>query len=82
MKKRFVTLLVVGLTGLLFLAVGVLTAADLPTKAKKEVLIESKGHKKDKKGPVKLSHEKHNKEYKVACTPNVIIYIKKRVRKI
>ena len=66
MKKRFVTLLVVGLTGLLFLAVGALSAADVD--APEEVLIQGKDYKKDKKGPVKLTHEKHSKDYKIACT--------------
>ncbi len=76
MRKRIMTFFVVVLTGLFFLTVGVLTAADLPTKPKKKIfLIEhnngyktKKGKKRDKKGPVKLTHEKHNKEYKVACT--------------
>ncbi|MBL7213287.1 MAG: cytochrome c3 family protein [Desulfobacteraceae bacterium] len=64
MKKKFVTLLVVGLTGLLFLAVGALSAADQPN----DVLIKGKDYKKDKKGPVEFTHEKHSKDYKVACT--------------
>ncbi|MFH1951847.1 MAG: cytochrome c3 family protein [Pseudomonadota bacterium] len=64
MKNRFLTLLVVVLTGMIFLSAGILTAADEP---KKEVLIQGKGYEKDKKGPVKLTHEKHSKDYKVAC---------------
>ncbi len=66
MKKRFIGVLTIILTGLLFLSVGVLTAAD-KTDSPDEVTIENKGYKADKKGPVKLSHNKHNKEYKVAC---------------
>ncbi len=66
MRKKFVTLLVVALTGLLFLTVGVLTAADVDVP--KEVLIQGKDYKKDKKGPVKFTHEKHNKDFKIACT--------------
>ncbi len=64
MKRKLGTLLLVCLAGLLFLAVGVLTAADVP----KEIVIEGKGYKKDKKGPVKFLHEKHAKDYKIACT--------------
>ena len=64
MKKGLLTLVMISLTGLLFLAVGALTAADVP----EDISIENEGYKKDKKGPVKLSHKKHNVEYKVACT--------------
>ena len=64
MKKGLLTLVVVALTGLIFLTVGALTAADVPD----EVIIQNEGYKKDKKGPVKLSHKKHETEYKVACT--------------
>ena len=49
--------------GLVFATVGVLTAADVPD----EIMIENKGYKKDKKGPVKLTHKKHAVDYKVAC---------------
>ena len=66
MKIRFLTLLVVVLTGVMFLSVGALTAAE-KQKEPKEVLIKEKGYKKDKKGPVKLTHEKHSKDYKIAC---------------
>ena len=31
------------------------------------IIIENKGYTTDKKGPVKFSHLKHNKEYKVSC---------------
>jgi len=64
MNKKLLTLVTVVFTGLLFLTVGALTAADVPD----EVTIENKGYKKDKKGPVKLSHKKHSVDYKVACT--------------
>ena len=63
MKKRLLTLVMVVFTGLLFLTVGALIAADVPDEA----TIENEGYKKDKKGPVKLSHKKHSEEYKVAC---------------
>ncbi|MCP4666340.1 MAG: cytochrome c3 family protein [Deltaproteobacteria bacterium] len=64
MKKRILGVLTIMLTGLLFLGVGVLTAADVPDKLN----IEGKGYKKDKKGAVVLSHKKHSTDYKVACT--------------
>ena len=64
MKKRSLGVLPILLTGLIFLSVGVLTAADVPDS----VVIENKVYKDDKKGSVKLSHKKHSAEYKVACT--------------
>ena len=64
MKKGLLTLVIVFVTGLLFLAVGALIAADVPD----DVTIQNEGYKQDKKGPVKLSHKTHNTEYKVACT--------------
>jgi len=64
MNKRRLTLAMVVFAALLFLTVGVLTAADVPD----EVTIENKGYQKDKKGPIKLSHKKHHEEYKAACT--------------
>ena len=66
MKRKILTLLVVVLTGVMFLSVGALTAAE-KQKEPKDVLIKEKGYKKDKKGPVKLTHEKHAKDYKIAC---------------
>jgi len=57
-------MLVIGLlAGFLFLAVGVLTATDVPD----EVIIENSGYKKDRKDPVKLHHKKHATDYKVTC---------------
>ena len=74
MKKGIWSLGIVVLTGLMFLAVGALTAGE---KAKKpvppeEAKIENQGYKTDKKGHVKLSHKKHsdkkeNKGYGVTC---------------
>ena len=63
MKKGFLALTLVLFAGLMFLSVGVLTAADAPDMIK----IEHK-YKDDKKGPVNFSHKKHQDEYKVACT--------------
>ena len=64
MNKKLLTLVMVVFTGLLFLTVGALIAADVPD----EFNIENEGYQKDKKGPVKLHHKKHHDDYKVACT--------------
>ena len=66
MKRKFVVGLMVALTGLLFLAVGVLTAAEAP-KPPKEILINDKGFKRIIKGPVKFPHKLHI-DQKLACT--------------
>lgn len=64
MNKKLLTFLTVVLSGFLFLAVGVLTAADVPD----EIMLENAGYAKDTKGPVKFSHKKHSADYKAACT--------------
>ena len=64
MKNVLLNIMILALGGLLFLAVGTLTAADVAD----DVVIENKGYKKDQKGRVKLSHKKHSADYKVACT--------------
>ena len=64
MKKRPLPLVVAVLFGVMFLTVGLLTAADVPD----EVMIENQGYAKDIKGPVKLSHKKHVEDYKAVCT--------------
>ena len=66
MKKGFWSLGVVVFTGLMFLTVGALTAADQPAPPD-EIMIENTGYKADKKGPVKLHHKKHAEVYKVDC---------------
>lgn len=63
MKKSILILIVLAITGISFIAVNTLIAADLPD----EIVIEGDSYKKDKKGPVKLSHLKHSVDYKVAC---------------
>ena len=63
MKRGMLSLGVVALLGLIFIAAGVLTAADVPDT----VSIENEGYKKDKKRPVPLSHKKHSVDYKVKC---------------
>jgi len=64
MNKRFLTVLVASLTGLLFLTVGILVAADIP----EQITIQNTGYKQDKKGPVVFNHKKHQVDYKIACT--------------
>ena len=63
MKKGRDTLFLVVFAGFLFLAVGALTAADVPD----DIKIENQGYSNDKKGPVGLTHQKHIDEYKVSC---------------
>jgi len=67
MMKRFFTLMLIALVGVVFVSVGALTAADC-ADVPEEVVIENDGYKSDKKGPVKLSHKKHVDEYGVSCT--------------
>ena len=64
MIKRPLTLTLLMVGALLFVAAGVFASAQ---KAADEFNIENK-YKDDKKGPVKLTHKKHAEEYKVACT--------------
>ncbi|MBW2608848.1 MAG: cytochrome c3 family protein [Deltaproteobacteria bacterium] len=63
MKKGLLTVAAVLLMGFLFIAAGVLTAADVSD----DVQIENKGYKKDQKKPVKLTHKTHIEEHKVTC---------------
>jgi hypothetical protein len=63
MSKKFRVLTNIFFISLLLLGVGVLIAADLPTVAPDEVIIDNKGYKKDKKGPVKFDHKKHSEEF-------------------
>jgi hypothetical protein len=63
-EKRFlITLLVLGL--IVFLGGLWVNANDNSPPA--EVVINNTGYVKDKKGPVKFSHEKHVKEHQIAC---------------
>ena len=65
MSKKTLNLLIAIFVGLLFLAVGALTAADVPEPD--VVSIENEGYKRDIKGPVELHHKKHAEDYQVAC---------------
>lgn len=64
MKKGRPMLVLAVFAGLVFLALGVLTAADVPD----DILIENEGYKSDRKGPVKFSHKKHSTDYGAVCT--------------
>jgi len=63
MKRGFLALILMFVAGLMFLSVGVLTAANVAD----EFMIQNK-YKDDKKGPVKMTHKKHAEDYKIACT--------------
>ena len=63
MKKRIFFLSVVTLSIALFTGVGILIATDVGD----EINIKSDAFKAYKKGPVKLTHKKHNVDYKIAC---------------
>ena len=69
MNKRIWILGCVILAGLMFLTVGALTASEKkPGDAPDEIMIDNKGYKTDKKGPVKLTHKKHVEDYGAKCT--------------
>ena len=64
MRRKILVTIGVIVSLALFVGVGALIAAD----AQDEIAIKSKGFETYKKGPVKLSHKKHNVDYKIACT--------------
>ncbi len=63
MDKRLFTLLTVAIAGLVLIAVGTLTAEDMPG----EILIESKGYKRKVYKPVKFAHLIHVEDYAIEC---------------
>lgn len=67
MKKNIPVIYIAILVGLVFLAAGILSAADV-TAPPADVTIDNQVYKSDKKGPVALSHEKHVNEYNATCT--------------
>jgi hypothetical protein len=69
MAKKWIILVNIVLISFVILVLGgPLTADDKDAKllvdAPEEVVIDNPGYKKDKKGPVKLQHKKHQDEYK------------------
>ena len=69
-RKGISSLIIAAIISVLFVTVGTLIAADTPDK----INIENDGYKKDKKGAVAFSHNKHAVDYKVACTECHHIY--------
>jgi len=63
MSKKFVTMLTIALSALLFLTVGSLTATDIPDT----ITMESKVYKKHTKGLVTFSHKKHADNKDINC---------------
>jgi len=63
MKKRLLFLSTIIISIALFTGAGILIATDLPD----EISVYSDAFKKHKKGAVKLTHKKHNADYKIAC---------------
>ena len=63
MKRKLAAALVVLLSGLVFVAVGVLTAADVADEFK----IYTSGYPEKKRGAVAFTHAKHVKDHAVAC---------------
>ncbi len=63
-NKKLLSLLLVTIFGMIFLAVGALTATDVPDTIK----IASKVYPKLTKPAVTLTHKKHSVDYKIACT--------------
>ena len=64
MKKNLWVLLTVVCTGVVFLSVGALIAADAPDTIK----LESPVYKKHTKAIITFAHKKHAADYKIACT--------------
>jgi len=74
MKKHVISIIFVALIGLVFIAVGTLTATEKRSDAPDEIMLKSKGYKKENYGPIHFSHAKHQNEYKnpekknIACS--------------
>jgi len=63
MKRNLVAGFILMVSALVFLTVGMPTAADVA----EVVVINNKGYDQDRRGPVNFSHKKHADDYKVAC---------------
>jgi predicted CXXCH cytochrome family protein len=63
MRKKILVTLGVIVSIAMFVGVGALIAADVPD----EISVKSKAFETHKKAAVKLSHKKHNVDYKIAC---------------
>jgi hypothetical protein len=67
MKKNILAAYITIIIGIIFMTVGIMSAADVTTPPEK-VTIDNKVYKDDKKGAVEFSHLKHTKDYKATCT--------------
>jgi len=63
MKKELLAGFVLIVSAVVFLMVGMPTAADVADV----ITIENKGYDQDRRGPVNLTHKKHAEDYQVAC---------------
>ncbi|MBW1999274.1 MAG: cytochrome c3 family protein [Deltaproteobacteria bacterium] len=63
MRKTLLLLSLITVIALAFFAVGAIKAQEKKIEAPETITIETKGVKKDKKGPVIFSHKKHQEEY-------------------
>ena len=63
MNRTLVPLVMVALTGLIFLAADLLTAQDLP----EEIMIFNKDYKRKLYKPVKFQHLEHTEDYGLEC---------------
>jgi hypothetical protein len=64
MRRKILVTLGVMVSIAMFVGVGALIAADTPD----EISIKSKAFETHKKAAVKLTHKKHNVDYKIACS--------------
>jgi hypothetical protein len=63
MDKRLFTLLTFAMVGFVLIAVGTLTAEDMP----EEILIATKGYKRKVYKPVRFTHLTHVEDYGIEC---------------
>lgn len=64
MEKRLFPLILIAIGVLFFLMAGTLTATSKRKDAPDVIELDDKGFKKDRYGPVKFNHAKHQDEYK------------------
>lgn len=64
MKKGALTIILITVIGSIFIAAGVLIAANTPPD---KVVIENEGYKRDRYGAVTLDHAKHVSDFGATC---------------
>ena len=67
MRKGQSVVLAAMVIGLLFVLVGTSTVAEEEQSIPDEIIIDNKGYKPDRKGPVRFSHLSHIEDYEVSC---------------